>query len=50
MDNKKYTCTAKELEISEDKVERDDFLLWYYKGSAYEAAVLDIHGECVSLR
>ena len=54
VDNKEYICTAKELEtqegleIDEDKIKCDDVLLWYHKGSAYEAAILDIHGECAS--
>jgi hypothetical protein len=49
-DYKEYFCTVKNLEtvdgleINEDMVERDDVVLWYHRGTAYEARILEVHG------
>ena len=49
-DYKEYFCTAKNLEtvngleIDEDMVKRDDVVLWYHRGAAYEARIVEVHG------
>lgn len=49
-DHKEYFCTSKNLEtedgleIDELAVKRNDVVLWYFRGTAYEARVLEVHG------